>query len=311
MTSNEWIIVVWLSLLGGCVGSFLNVVIYRWPAGRSVVTPASACPQCGHAIRWYHNIPVLGWLLLGGRCHDCGARISIRYPLVEAYMAAMFLSLAIIYLVAGRSLAEQESIDWMIRAGRFGLFALLACVLTCSALMHYDRVRVPPSLLMWPLLLAVAAPVLLPALREPPLTGLALPESQSVWLAMIAAIAITGVRFDRQTARTTLGETALVGALLGLWGLTIVAAVAAVAELLWTLVARFSASIKPLPWSLWLWLAVSAALLSMRRQFDEILPESPVTDYLPWLLLGAVAVLSLVTRALRPNTNPQPRRNTT
>ncbi|MEX0866930.1 MAG: prepilin peptidase [Pirellulales bacterium] len=311
MTSNEWIIVAWIAMLGGCLGSFLNVVIYRWPAGRSVVSPASACPKCEHAIRWYHNIPVLGWLLLGGRCHDCGARISIRYPLVEAYMALMFLSLAIIYLVAGRSLAEQESIDWLIRAARFGLFALLACVLTCSALMQYDHARVPPALLMWPLLLAVAIPVLLPALREPPLTGLAMPQSQSVWLAVVAAIAITGVRFDRQTARTTLGETALIGALLGLWGLTIVAAAATVAELLWTLLARCLPTIKPLPWSLFLWLAVSVALLSMRRQFDEILPASSVTNYIPWLLLAAVAVVSLSTRPLRAAMNPQPRRNTT
>src|SRR5690606_33093916 len=62
---------LWLAFFGGTVGSFLNVVVYRVPAGMSVVHPPSRCPNCGHDIRWYDNIPVLGWLWLGGRCRDC------------------------------------------------------------------------------------------------------------------------------------------------------------------------------------------------------------------------------------------------
>ena len=75
--------------LGGVVGSFLNVVIYRVPRGRSVVSPGSACGSCGHAIRWYDNIPVLSWLLLRGRCRDCHAGIAARYPLVEIGTAVL------------------------------------------------------------------------------------------------------------------------------------------------------------------------------------------------------------------------------
>lgn len=78
-------------LLGLAVGSFLNVVIYRVPAGESVVSPPSRCPRCGAHIRARHNIPVLGWLMLRGRCADCGASISVRYPLVEAGTAALFV----------------------------------------------------------------------------------------------------------------------------------------------------------------------------------------------------------------------------
>lgn len=70
-------------VLGLCLGSFLNVVIHRLPRSESLVRPRSRCPRCGHGIRPWHNIPVLGWILLRGRCADCGLSISLRYPLVE------------------------------------------------------------------------------------------------------------------------------------------------------------------------------------------------------------------------------------
>jgi leader peptidase (prepilin peptidase)/N-methyltransferase len=75
---------VWAAFVFGlCVGSFLNVCIYRLPLSKSVVFPRSMCPACGHTIRARDNIPVLSFLLLRGRCRDCGARFSARYPLVE------------------------------------------------------------------------------------------------------------------------------------------------------------------------------------------------------------------------------------
>lgn len=82
-------------LLGAVVGSFLNVVIHRLPRGESVVWPGSRCPACGRAIRPWDNVPVLSWLVLHGRCRDCGARIALRYPLVEAGTAALFAVIAL------------------------------------------------------------------------------------------------------------------------------------------------------------------------------------------------------------------------
>jgi leader peptidase (prepilin peptidase)/N-methyltransferase len=81
-----------LVVLGLAVGSFLNVVIHRLPRGRSLVWPGSTCPHCRAAIRWYDNVPVLGWLLLRGRCRDCRAPISVRYPIVELTTMAAFLA---------------------------------------------------------------------------------------------------------------------------------------------------------------------------------------------------------------------------
>ncbi|WP_408899597.1 prepilin peptidase [Nocardioides sp. R1-1] len=77
------------------IGSFLNVVAHRVPAGESVVHPPSACPACKHPIRHRHNVPVLGWLVLRGRCFDCDASVSARYPLVEAGTGLAFVLVAL------------------------------------------------------------------------------------------------------------------------------------------------------------------------------------------------------------------------
>jgi leader peptidase (prepilin peptidase)/N-methyltransferase len=80
---------------GLCLGSFLNVVAYRLPAGLSLVSPPSACPGCGVAIRPYDNVPVLSWLVLGGHCRSCERSISPRYPLTEALTGALFAAVVI------------------------------------------------------------------------------------------------------------------------------------------------------------------------------------------------------------------------
>lgn len=88
---------VYAALVGAAVGSFLNVCTYRWPEDRSVVSPPSSCAACGARVRWRHNLPVLGWILLRGRCHDCGARISVQYPLVELATAGIWLAAAAVH----------------------------------------------------------------------------------------------------------------------------------------------------------------------------------------------------------------------
>ncbi|GAA2514318.1 prepilin peptidase [Pilimelia columellifera] len=80
------------AVLGLLVGSFLNVVIHRVPRGESLVRPGSRCPRCETPIAARHNVPVLGWLMLHGRCHHCHEPISVRYPLVEAVTAMLFVA---------------------------------------------------------------------------------------------------------------------------------------------------------------------------------------------------------------------------
>ena len=88
----DLLLVAYAALMGACVGSFLNVCIYRWPEGLSVVRPASRCPGCETPIRWYDNLPIVGWLMLRGRCRSCGARISIQYPLIELTTASLWVA---------------------------------------------------------------------------------------------------------------------------------------------------------------------------------------------------------------------------
>ena len=88
----EGLNLIGLALFGACVGSFTNVVAWRLPRRESVVFPGSHCPRCGHSIRWHDNVPVLGWCLLRGRCRDCAAGISWRYPAVELFSALLWVS---------------------------------------------------------------------------------------------------------------------------------------------------------------------------------------------------------------------------
>jgi leader peptidase (prepilin peptidase)/N-methyltransferase len=82
---------IMIALFGLVIGSFLNVVIHRLPLEQSIVRPGSHCPSCGNAVRWQHNVPLLSYLYLRGKCADCGTKIHWRYPLVEFITAVLFL----------------------------------------------------------------------------------------------------------------------------------------------------------------------------------------------------------------------------
>ncbi|WP_432533510.1 prepilin peptidase [Kineococcus arenarius] len=88
------VLVALAGVIGLLTGSFLNVVVHRVPRGESVVSPPSACPRCGHVVRARDNVPVLSWVLLGGRCRDCRGPISWRYPVVELLTGAVFALVA-------------------------------------------------------------------------------------------------------------------------------------------------------------------------------------------------------------------------
>ncbi len=97
MAVPDWIWFVFIFSFGCCIGSFLNVVIYRLPRDKSLVTPPSACPACDEHIRFYDNIPLVSWLLLGRKCRYCKASISPRYFIIELLSGLVFLGLFILY----------------------------------------------------------------------------------------------------------------------------------------------------------------------------------------------------------------------
>lgn len=124
---QTFVLALLAALTGACVGSFLNVVVHRVPRGISVVTPRSRCPECHAHIRPWDNVPVLGWLWLRGRCRHCRTRISPRYPLVEAAVAALAVACLLHF---GANLASM------------GAFVLLASLLAI-ALIDWEHMIIP------------------------------------------------------------------------------------------------------------------------------------------------------------------------
>jgi leader peptidase (prepilin peptidase)/N-methyltransferase len=97
VSAAYWVTYAFIFAFGCCIGSFLNVVIYRMPLDKSLIRPASSCPSCGQAIRFYDNVPLVSWLVLCGKCRDCKARISPRYFIIELLTGAVFLGLFVLY----------------------------------------------------------------------------------------------------------------------------------------------------------------------------------------------------------------------
>ncbi|MDJ0510128.1 MAG: A24 family peptidase [Crocosphaera sp.] len=100
--------------LGACIGSFINVVIYRLPAGLSLVYPPSRCPHCGHRLGKTENVPVLGWLWLRGRCRWCKGPISARYPAIETATGILFCLVCWQYEFTLQTLGYWVLISWLV-----------------------------------------------------------------------------------------------------------------------------------------------------------------------------------------------------
>jgi leader peptidase (prepilin peptidase)/N-methyltransferase len=132
--------------VGLCVGSFLNVCIYRLPAESSIVRPPSSCPRCGTRIRWYDNLPVISWILLRGRCRDCKTPISMRYPVVELLTGSFALVLW-----------TRFGLDWQTL-----IYFVLVCLLLVITFIDIDH-RIIPDIISLPgIPIGFAASFLLP-----------------------------------------------------------------------------------------------------------------------------------------------------
>lgn len=140
-------IAVIIGLFGLLIGSFLNVVIYRVPLGKSLVSPASACPTCDAEIKPYDNIPVVSWLLLRGKCRNCHAPISVRYPLVELGTGVAFFIVALVFVPA--ILAAVSAQAAIAAALVLVAYLYLAAISVALALIDLD-VRKLPNVIVLP-----------------------------------------------------------------------------------------------------------------------------------------------------------------
>jgi len=129
-------IIVLTIIVGLCVGSFLNVIIYRVPNGMSIAKPASHCPKCKNPIKWYDNVPILSYIILGGKCRHCKGKISLRYPSVELLNGILwFVSLTLFTNVIVPSFA----CNWI----KFGVSIVTCSTLICIFFSDYDNMEIP------------------------------------------------------------------------------------------------------------------------------------------------------------------------
>ena len=184
--SLEWFTVILTTLWGACVGSFLNVVIYRLPAGISVVSPPSRCPGCGTKLAAYDNVPVLGWLWLRGRCRTCNMKISVQYPLVELATAVLFGGLTYAYYFtdlrpafAGSGIAAT----WPVLAVHLTLIACMVAATMIDAKLYI----IPLSLPWLASLVAVVGLPLAVGLQWIPAELVRLADAREAWEQLVPA----------------------------------------------------------------------------------------------------------------------------
>lgn len=147
------VLVAVVTVLGLVIGSFLNVVIYRVPAGMSISTPSSACPNCHQPIRSIDNIPIVSWLVLRAKCRGCGTSISSRYPLVEAGTAIFFTVVAVVALSGSLGTANARTVV----SGALVLIAFLyfAAITVVLGLIDIDTHTLPNRIVLPAYLVAV------------------------------------------------------------------------------------------------------------------------------------------------------------
>ncbi len=168
--SPEWIWLIFLFAFGSCIGSFLNVVIYRLPRDKSIVTPPSSCPSCNKRIQFYDNIPLVSWLMLRARCRYCKAKISPRYFIVELSTAVMFVGVYALFFIVGLRRFDGNQPTWeSFLAGQWLFY--LACMILLSAFLAASAIDlelwvIPISLCWFVTIVGIAASMAAPFVMD-------------------------------------------------------------------------------------------------------------------------------------------------
>ncbi len=310
----NWLLAIWVGFLGACIGSFMNVVIYRMPRGKSIVHPGSSCPKCEHTIRGYDNIPIFSWLILRARCRDCGEPISSRYPSVEALIATFFVALAYAGVFSqGANLPLLTDVELSTRTlwSVFALHAFLLCTLTCIALIEFDELSAPPLVFLPMLVAAIVAPAALPTLRPDPNPIGDLPVGSLAAAIAAGSIGLIAGCLGGWFARSAAGlgpagdagrhhalvALTLCGGTLGWQPAAVLGAVTALGYLLVRLVSLGFAPAKKVPWTGVLLASTFVWLLGW-KSFVGLLDQKP--QYTLIIAAVAISAASLATFAVCP-----------
>ncbi|MFT5433560.1 MAG: leader peptidase (prepilin peptidase)/N-methyltransferase [Myxococcota bacterium] len=242
--STHWL---WASLafiLAALVGSFLNVVVHRLPLGESVVSPGSRCGACRREVPFYHNIPVLSWFILRGRCAFCKTRFSIRYPMVEAAVGALGLAIwiGLVYPADGSTRAPLESllVSW-------GFLFFFVADLMAIALIDLDTMRIPDALSLPGIMVGILA-----AWLVGDVIGVSVEQSILGVLIGGGTLLVVTYGYFALTGREGMGLgdyrlMAMVGAFLGWQSLLFLLVASALQGIVFALTARFTGLDQHLP----------------------------------------------------------------
>lgn len=288
---------VWWFALGACIGSFLNVVVYRLPRGMSLIAPGSHCPNCKTPIRWRDNVPVLGWLMLGGRCRSCRQPIAARYPLVEFACGVLFLLMAAaecltrcgnlpVRLFPSVEITEWPPVSRLQCVGVCLYHLLLLVSLMAASLIQRDGQKVPLRLAVLPGIVAWAVPLAWPHLHPVATTdrlqGLAASladTSCGVAVGLLAgglaalACPARGTLLDGRRDYSIVAFAAMLGAFLGWKAALALTLSTALISLVVAVIERGRPKTRGMPPLGWLTMATLSWLLCWR----------PLVRLFPWL----------------------------
>jgi uncharacterized protein (TIGR00730 family) len=315
----------WLVAVGGCVGSFVNVVALRLPAGIGIARSGSRCPTCLRPIRWYDNIPLISWLALRGRCRVCGVWIPLRYPLVELLMAGIFLTLALGEgMISGRNLPEplHASLHYRLTPlatwSIYGYHIVLLVTLFTAALIAWDGLAVPWPIFLPAAAIGVLAPIWWPQLHPVSFAG---GPIDGGWLSALTTTlcgAFVGGLMGAcawpalhrwphrlRAAPCVAVVAALTGAFLGWQAVGMVVMLSAVAYLMATIIAPCSPRLRAGPWSAYLLVSTVIFLVNWRSIVDWIPFAGPDASIgVPFVLALIVAGVSVLSGRIAGN-NPR------
>ena len=335
----EPIAALWFFGFGSVVGSFMNVVVYRTPHGKTILG-SSRCPNCDNAIRWHDNVPMLGWFLVKGKCRDCGLPISFRYPTVEFVTGCLFFVLAMAELFSGGAnlpgvvvddwpgfvgLIAGRDVDWsLVRI--YVLHVLLLSSLFCWGLIRVDQQAIP-SLQIWALwLVGLAVPVVWPAVHPLSLTGQHVAASDLgfhwrgfqtsvfglcaagvlylVWSALSRYVVpkmFAGAKPDQDADTALLAGFGAIGLILGWQAVASILFLTALSRGIFAMASFRSAKLKATPLLMDVLLASVIHLCFWSRLW--MLPSWPGAGSLPTALLGSGIAILVLTFAAPPSAN--------
>ena len=241
---------------GGVWGSFLNVVIFRVPREKSVVSPPSSCPRCGARIAWYDNVPVLAWLWLRGKCRKCKAAISPRYPMIELITA--FVSWALMHRFGP--------------TGAYVLYFVFACALIAITFIDLDTWLIPDVITYPGIALGIIGAVALP---EQPVVDHLL--GAAIGGGVLAIVAV-GAKWALKKDGMGFGDVkllAMIGAFLGTRSLVFVVMLSSIQGVVLGII----------------WLTVNRNKPPPPPQADGFVPPAGAIPFGPFLSLAALEYL--------------------